>query len=1029
MRNARLVAAITALGGLAVAGYLVYTNTGGCRSARSKWGITIETCPAGDVRQTVRLEVVDVRRGSPDGRVSLAATASYTTGASDEVRTAPIPEISDIELTLVDAKGAATPLAPDKWTTAGDVTHGRLALPEVPDGDYRLRAKYRTRVGPGELEAELPLYTPARVHVITDRPLYEPGNTVRFRAVVLRARDLAPLDGRPGVWTVRDSSGEVLLEEKAAAGEWGVVEGSFPVDRGATTGEWRVAWSSAAASDEVPFTVEPFTLPRFRVEAEPDKAFYQPLDKPVIRGAVVYSSGAPVANARLELAWRVDGAWPPPLDWQAKLLPKQAVAGANGRFELALPQVPADLQGRATLSARIAAIDPAGDRVESAASVLLSEDGIQVSAVTELGDGLVEGFNNRLFVRVTTPDGRVVANRKITVVRAWQPNDAGIPAELDEDGVASLQIDPGAPVNVVIPARPWRPAPRPALVRRGEVTELIAGDGAPLADQVELDRWLAALAPCAKWFDTAGEPQARVGLRVSAAGAVVTAGSGASPLERCVVATLKARRLPPGAERMYTIVFHFTDPDLPRLEASVESALELPEGLEDKIAALAAGTRDCLPQRPGIEGELPRVLAWRAAAGTKEVVLDGWIERRRPADDDDDDGDARRAAAAAMPCVTQRLAGARIKVDEEIEADALGVVRFTLQPPVREAQTRPQPTTMLGYELIVRAELEGAPATKLRVEPGAVPDLRMRVTPVIAAPGETVTAELIRGPEFRGTLPKELVLSHLKGKPVTAALDAERRATFTIDPATEGWVEITGGGQRALVYVRPRADLTVAVTPQQPRYKPGDKAQLEIRTQLGGQPGSAAVGLFGVDESLGQLVALRGPDDLARVRPQVGTGAPAFGTLDGQALALGRIRGANAAAATVLRVTTIPSPPELDAVVRASARSRFDAIEELTDRFYVVLAELHAQARRWEATAPANEKMRPATMAALWRAALDAAAERGERVTDAYGRRLRLSRLPEDLLALTDPRAVVVVGTRLPEDVENWSAWVHKEQP
>jgi hypothetical protein len=73
--------------------------------------------------------------------------------------------------------------------------------------------------------------------------------------------------------------------------------------------------------------------------------------------------------------------------------------------------------------------------------------------------------------------------------------------------------------------------------------------------------------------------------------------------------------------------------------------------------------------------------------------------------------------------------------------------------------------------------------------------------------------------------------------------------------------------------------------------------------------------------------------------------------------------------------------------------------------------------------------MTPETMARLWGAALAACAARGARVDDAYGRRLRLSRLPADLLSLTDPRAVVVVATRLTEDVENWPAWVAREKP
>jgi hypothetical protein len=229
--------------------------------------------------------------------------------------------------------------------------------------------------------------------------------------------------------------------------------------------------------------------------------------------------------------------------------------------------------------------------------------------------------------------------------------------------------------------------------------------------------------------------------------------------------------------------------------------------------------------------------------------------------------------------------------------------------------------------------------------------------------------------------------------------------------------------------VRPQQDLAVSIRPLANRYKPGDQAQLQLQTLIGGKGGKAAVGLFGVDESLAQLVPLAGPGDLARVQPKVETSAPAFGSLDGQALALGRIRGANAAAATVLRVSEIPKPPELDAVVHASARSVFDPVVELTDNFYVVLGELHAQVRQWEASAPPAEKMQPRTLAQLWGKALEACARRGERVVDAYGRKLRLARLPRDLLALTDPRAVVVVGTRLPEDVENWAAWVARERP
>jgi hypothetical protein len=133
--------------------------------------------------------------------------------------------------------------------------------------------------------------------------------------------------------------------------------------------------------------------------------------------------------------------------------------------------------------------------------------------------------------------------------------------------------------------------------------------------------------------------------------------------------------------------------------------------------------------------------------------------------------------------------------------------------------------------------------------------------------------------------------------------------------------------------------------------------------------------------------------------------------------------------ATVMRVNAMPTAAALDGVFSGNAGSSFDPLGELTDRFYDVLDELHAQARLWEQQAPANEKMHPAGMAALWSKALAAVKARGGKVEDAYGRPLSLSLLPGDLLALCDPRAVIVSGTRLPEDVESWNAYVMKERP
>ena len=1025
---------VLAAAALALLAGLLYSRAI-CVSAWLRYGISARVCPEGTPRQTAYAFAENLRRGSP-GLVRVGAMAHFTTGRADLAQAASVEGVSG-ELTLVVA-GKEQPLAPrDGWHSDGSARTATVVLPGLPDGDYLLRAKVRSRLGESSVDVPLAVHAPARVHVITDRPLYQPGNTVRFRAVALRARDLAPLEQRPGAWFVEDPSGEVMLEEKAPAGAWGVVAGSFPLDPSATSGTWKVRWASGDARDEATFRVEPFTLPRFKVEASSPRPFWRPGERPVLKGAVVYSSGAPVARARVEVDWSHSGAWPPPTAWLEpnrsaegrssggplvrgleRDLPRAATSDAQGRFVLELPPVPADLIGQATLFARLSAIDPAGDRVEGQASALLSQDAIRVSAVTELGDGVSEGFNNRLFLRATDAAGAPLPKAELLVQRAWDPSDPGVSATADEDAVASLQIDPGPPVNVVIPAMPYRPAPRAAPVARASLRDLLGGDEPPLADVRALDDLQPSLEPCTRHVSSSRE-LAEIGLRVDAAGEVAAAAKSVSAASACIAEALGSRRLAPGPERFYLITYALGLSDLPELKLEMEAVGELPREVAASLEHSASDARLCLPRLLTEPAGLARVLSWRARRDRRDVALSWIVDPVQP----------EHALLASAGCVEAHFRP--LQLEYPARNDALGVARLRASPNGAASQAKPQATTMLGYEFLVSARAQGEVlgSTRLRLRPGVVPDVRLRATPIVVEPGSALAVEVLRGPRFTGALPEKLAL-RTESTTIEVPVSAQTRtATFPVPDDAQGWLEVGWSGARAIAYVRPRAQLSVAVAAEKEHYAPGQTAKLRVETRAGDKGVRAAVGLFGVDESLSQIAVLPGPDELSRLRPGASVAGKAFDMLDAQALALGRVRGANAAMATVLRVSALPSRAEIDSYVNARGAGVFDPVEELTDRFYPLLAELHERTRLWEQKAPEGERMHPSTMARLWKEALEACRSRGEKVVDAYGRPLRLSRLPGDLLSLVDPRNVVVNGTRLPEDVENWSAWVEKEEP
>jgi hypothetical protein len=966
-------------------------------------GIVTQTCPDGHVRPTLAVDG-SLRRGT-EGTLQVRAVGHFTIGPADQDLTAQIRRFRPVAI-LRTQGGAETALDLDWRATAPGTKEAKLALPaDLADGDHVLIIRAVTSAGEASTEVPLAVFAPAKVHVLTDRPLYQPGDTVQLRSVVFRSADLVPLGVRPGRFRITDPNGDLLLDERADADAWAVASRSFPIDPLAATGDWTVSWVSGDAHGDARFRVEPFELPRFRIEAHAEAPFYGIGKTPRVSGRVTYSSGAPVAGADLAINWDSSGAWPLPTSWLQGDLPASARAGADGRFELELPEVPADLVGQAALRGSVTATDSAGDRVGGSLSVLLSEDAILVSTLTELpGGGLVQGFNNRLYLRVTTADGRTLDGVDLRVDKAWDPSDEPIVAKTDEDGVASIQVDPGPPVTMLVPVMPARPAPLPPAVSLADARELVHNEELSLADRRALDRWLSTLKPCAR-FVADSEVTVPLGVRVAPTGAVQAVSAGASALEQCAARTLRAERLSAGAARVLALRYVFRPPDLPRFQlVSIDGQPWTPPELTALVAERLLDARSCL-SRTVPSGMYPWVLTWTGKRGSKALGLD-WAAN----------GESRDGSLA---CVTSRFAG--LQLLEPAQSDGAGVVHVIVQAaPTREISRR-SPTAMLGYELDARALRgeEEVGRTRIRLEPGQVPPLRLRLDPPISAPGGELALEILRGPDFIGELPKTLDLVHDQTKPIRADVK-ERKARFVLPDDAAGWYAVQWNGAQAFAYVPESGELSVTLTPAEATLRPGTMGSLAVRTEAAGKGVEAAVAIIGLDESLGQLVPLPGPDALDGLRLLPASQGEAFPSLDVGALTMGRIRGANARAATVLRVSALPSAADRDAWVAVHGAPPFDSIGPLTDAFYAVLASLHAHVRAWEQSAEPGKMLELEAYSKLWDQSLD---EVGT-ADDAFGRKLALGRLPDDLLALCDPRQVVIDGTRLSEDVEPWIPWV-----
>lgn len=1005
-----------ALGGVCCGGGLL--TMGPCGGLWWRYGVVEfgSSCPVGAIRLGAEVQAYGQVRGD-EGQVRVRPEVRFMERHGSVPRERLANAGVSAELALLDPSEQVVEGFASKAVSVDTGLGFETTLPaDLPDGDYLLRTTVRSADDEVVVDTPLALYAPALAHLVLDRPLYEPGNEVLLRSVLLRTLDQAPLEERPGTWEIRSPSGQLMWKEKDRADGWGVADAAFQLDPMAEEGTWSATWRSGDASDRVDFEVRPFRLPRFTVDAHATERWFHPGETAALEGVARYTSGAPVANATVAVDLAVSaGRWPLPVAWERTY---DARTDAQGRYTVELGEVPMEdllTREKAVLGARIRVTDETGETATGGMALTISADDIRAEVLTEL-NGLVGGVNNRAWVRVTTPDGVPVRNASLSVGNPYDVQGKAWEAETDEDGVARLQVDPGDPVSVVMPPVPARV--RPPVVqplRLIEARVLPERRGANLAERRLLESVAPDLQGCRHLVR--GQQQVHLGLQVAGTGVVTRIAHGDAPLEVCVGQKVRGLRLPSGDARTLAVTWSVPQDLRPDLQLSVDTAygsVAVTEVLDH--ASLRA--RRCLSPGHGRNGARVLTAHWTADEGTR--VLRAEV----------DVAGGAGLTVGEISCIQGEFRS--LALQDEATGEAMGTATLTLRREAGATVVEPEASYTSGYALEVTAAADGSELGKntVVVEPGHVPPLRIRMTPSVAAPGEEVEIAFLRGEGFRGTLP--LNMNVHAGTAVVEKLERPEGSkagfTFQVPDDARGFLHVEHAGTRGVVFVRQADPLSLELSTDAGAYGPGDIARLTVRTRAGSRPVPASVGLIGVDATLGQLAPLVGPQDMGRVTVRATADAPAFGAFDPRALVLGEVRGPYASEAAVLRVTSIPMDHAGDQPASGSGMHTVDDLEVLTRRFWRARAAFVDRVRAWEESAPKDELLDHPRTRALWVATLDDLSGQDVPVTDAFDRRMDVGTLPEELLERLDPREVASDATRLPEDLTSWTDWVLEEQ-
>ena len=175
-------------------------------SARKRWKNAAQQGLAGEKpHETALAGGLEFFAGAP------AALRCEVHGVKSYAETVPLPAAS-VKVQLVADTGKGVTLYEGK-TGADGVAD--VAFPgdlDLPAGKYKMQVVTRSDLGEEKLEREVQIKTAPKVLLVTDKPLYQPGQLMHLRALALQSFDLKPVAAAELTFEVEDAKGNKVFK-------------------------------------------------------------------------------------------------------------------------------------------------------------------------------------------------------------------------------------------------------------------------------------------------------------------------------------------------------------------------------------------------------------------------------------------------------------------------------------------------------------------------------------------------------------------------------------------------------------------------------------------------------------------------------------------------------------------------------------------------------------------------------------------------------------------------------------------------
>ena len=341
-------------------------------------------------------------------------------------------------------------------TDAHGALSTQLALPEGYEGEARLLVSVADDSGEDSAEAEVAVLPDARILLTTDKPLYQPGQTMHLRALALDRGHRSPMADREVVFEISDAAGNKVFKQRQTTDDFGIAATTFTLARQVNMGPFQLKALMGDVEVEKEVTVERYVLPKFKVDVTLNQGYYLPGE--TVQGTISarYFFGQPVAGGELTLiASTYDIGFTPFVELSGHLNDEGLYS-----FDFQMPNYvvgqPLE-QGNGMVAVAVTVRDLADHEQSVQRATVVARADIEATLVPESGD-LVPGVENQVYVVVSDPMGTPLSGEVTieaegeTTTLALDGQGLGVwrftPAEVPVDATVTITPAEGDPVTL-----------------------------------------------------------------------------------------------------------------------------------------------------------------------------------------------------------------------------------------------------------------------------------------------------------------------------------------------------------------------------------------------------------------------------------------------------------------------------------------------------------------------------------------------------------------------------------------------------